>query len=195
MGRSVSYPTGSVVAFRLLDDGEEDDADCLRVPRRRDHPYHENELSVLRALRRMARSGGPYPPAQCLRRLRHIDLLRPCRDLARRTRRFPVLGSRLHHATNGNGTALARPGVGKVHRPVWRAAPGGSVLEWRSSLRTLPMHPRHRVLNLPRSCPPREALGPVGARRNLRPVGPCCPRQPRAAGFPLRGASRPLSRP
>ena len=36
---------------------------------------------------------------------------------------------------------------------------------------------------------------PVGARRNLRPVGPCCPRQPRAAGFPLRGASRPFSRP
>ena len=27
MGRSVSYPTGSVVAFRLLDDGEEDDVD------------------------------------------------------------------------------------------------------------------------------------------------------------------------
>lgn len=27
MGRSVSYPTGSVVAFRLLDDSEEDDAD------------------------------------------------------------------------------------------------------------------------------------------------------------------------
>jgi hypothetical protein len=36
---------------------------------------------------------------------------------------------------------------------------------------------------------------PVGARRNLRPVGPCCPRQPRAAGFSLRGASRPFSRP
>lgn len=27
MGRSVSYPTGSVVAFRLLDNGEEDDVD------------------------------------------------------------------------------------------------------------------------------------------------------------------------
>jgi len=27
MGRSVSYPTGSVAAFRLLDDGEEDDVD------------------------------------------------------------------------------------------------------------------------------------------------------------------------
>jgi len=27
MGRSVSYPTGSVVAFRLLDDGEDDDID------------------------------------------------------------------------------------------------------------------------------------------------------------------------
>ena len=34
MGRSVSYPTGSVVAFRLLDEGEDDDVDwvyeCLR---------------------------------------------------------------------------------------------------------------------------------------------------------------------
>ena len=29
MGRSVSYPTGSVAAFRLLDDGEEDDADWV----------------------------------------------------------------------------------------------------------------------------------------------------------------------
>ena len=27
MGRSVSYPTGSVVAFRLLDDGEDEDVD------------------------------------------------------------------------------------------------------------------------------------------------------------------------
>jgi len=52
-----------------------------------------------------------------------------------------------------------------------------------------------RLLILPGPCPPGEALGPVGARRNLRPVGPCCPRQPRAAGFPLRGAPHPLSRP
>ena len=29
MGRSVSYPTGSVVAFRLLDDGEDEDIDRL----------------------------------------------------------------------------------------------------------------------------------------------------------------------
>ena len=29
MGRSVSYPTGSVVAFRLLEDGEDDDADWV----------------------------------------------------------------------------------------------------------------------------------------------------------------------
>ena len=29
MGRSVSYPTGSAVAFRLLDDGEEDDTDWV----------------------------------------------------------------------------------------------------------------------------------------------------------------------
>ena len=29
MGRSVSYPTGSVVAFRLFDDGEDDDADWV----------------------------------------------------------------------------------------------------------------------------------------------------------------------
>ena len=29
MGRSVSYPTGSLVAFRLLDDGEDDDADWV----------------------------------------------------------------------------------------------------------------------------------------------------------------------
>ena len=29
---------------------------------------------------------------------------------------------------------------------------------------------------MPRACPPGEALGPVGASRNLRPVGPCCPR-------------------
>ena len=29
MGRSVSYPTGSVVAFRLLDDGEENDTDWV----------------------------------------------------------------------------------------------------------------------------------------------------------------------
>ena len=29
MGRSVSYPTGAVVAFRLLDDGEDDDADLV----------------------------------------------------------------------------------------------------------------------------------------------------------------------
>ena len=29
MGRSVSYPTGSVVAFRLLDDSEDDDADWV----------------------------------------------------------------------------------------------------------------------------------------------------------------------
>ena len=29
MGRSVSYPTGSVVAFRSLDDGEDDDADWV----------------------------------------------------------------------------------------------------------------------------------------------------------------------
>jgi hypothetical protein len=29
MGRSVSYPTGSVVAFRLLDDGEDDDVECI----------------------------------------------------------------------------------------------------------------------------------------------------------------------
>ena len=27
MGRSVSYPAGSVVAFRLLDDGEDEDVD------------------------------------------------------------------------------------------------------------------------------------------------------------------------
>ena len=27
MGRSVSYPTGAVVAFRLLDDSEDDDLD------------------------------------------------------------------------------------------------------------------------------------------------------------------------
>ncbi len=27
MGRSVSYPSGSVIAFRLLDDGEDDDVD------------------------------------------------------------------------------------------------------------------------------------------------------------------------
>ena len=31
MGRSVSYPTGSVVAFRLLDEGEDDDFDELLV--------------------------------------------------------------------------------------------------------------------------------------------------------------------
>ena len=29
MGRSVSYPTGSVVAFRLLEDGDDDDADWV----------------------------------------------------------------------------------------------------------------------------------------------------------------------
>ncbi len=29
MGRSVSYPTGSVVAFRLLEDGEDDDIDWV----------------------------------------------------------------------------------------------------------------------------------------------------------------------
>lgn len=29
MGRSVSYPTGSWVAFRLLDDGEDDNADWV----------------------------------------------------------------------------------------------------------------------------------------------------------------------
>lgn len=29
MGRSVNYPTGSVVAFRLLDDGEDDDTDWV----------------------------------------------------------------------------------------------------------------------------------------------------------------------
>ena len=29
MGRSVSYPTGSVVAFRLLDEGEGDDVDWV----------------------------------------------------------------------------------------------------------------------------------------------------------------------
>ena len=29
MGRSVSYPTGSVVAFRLLDDGEDEDIDWV----------------------------------------------------------------------------------------------------------------------------------------------------------------------
>ncbi len=27
MGRSVSYPSGSVVAFHLLDDGEDEDVD------------------------------------------------------------------------------------------------------------------------------------------------------------------------
>jgi len=57
------------------------------------------------------------------------------------------------------------------------------------------MRLRHPVLILPHPCPPGEALGPVGASRNLRPVGPCYPRQPRAAGFPLRGASRPFYRP
>ena len=34
--------------------------------------------------------------------------------------------------------------------------------------------------------------GPVGSRHNLRPVGPCGPRQPRAAGFPLPRCAFPL---
>ncbi|NNC53013.1 MAG: hypothetical protein HKO08_08230, partial [Erythrobacter sp.] len=29
MGRSVSYPSGSVVAFRLLDDGDDEDVDWV----------------------------------------------------------------------------------------------------------------------------------------------------------------------
>ena len=111
MGRSVSYPTGSVVAFRLLDDGEDDDVDwayeCLV-----DEIIDTTKAAFLRALRGMARPRGPYPPAQCLRRLRRIDLLRPCRDLARRTRRCAVLGGRLLQPTNGESTALAWPGLG-----------------------------------------------------------------------------------
>ena len=85
MGRSVSYPTGSAVAFRLLDDGEEDDTDwayeCLV-----DEIIDTTKAAFLRALRGMARPRGPYPPAKRLRRLRHIDLLRARRDLPRRTR-------------------------------------------------------------------------------------------------------------
>ena len=110
MGRSVSYSTGSVVAFRLLDDGEVDDTDwayeCLV-----DEIIDTTKAAFLRALRGMARPRGPYPPAQCLRRLRRIDLLRPCRDLARRTRRCAVLGGRLLQPTNGESTALAWPGL------------------------------------------------------------------------------------
>jgi len=79
---------------------------------------HESGLSWLRALRRMARPRGSYPPAQRLCRLRHIDLLRaPC-DLARRTRRSPVPGGGFRHPANGEGTVLACPDVGTVHRPV-----------------------------------------------------------------------------
>ena len=85
MGRSVSYSTGSVVAFRLLDDGEVDDTDwayeCLV-----DEIIDTTKAAFLRALRGMARPRGPYPPAQRLRRMRHIDLLRARGDLARRTR-------------------------------------------------------------------------------------------------------------
>ena len=87
MGRSVSYPTGSVVAFRLLDDGEEEDFDwayeCL-VDEIIDTT--KGGLSFLSALRWMARPRGPHSPAKRLRRLRHIDLLRARRDLARRAR-------------------------------------------------------------------------------------------------------------
>ena len=89
MGRSVSYPTGSVVAFRLLDDGEDDDVDWA---------YECLVDEVIDTT--------------------NIDLLRARGDLARRTRRCPVLGGRFLHPTSGEGTALARPGVGKVHRIV-----------------------------------------------------------------------------
>ena len=49
MGRSVSYPTGSVVAFRLLDDGEEDDIDWVAAnwAERRD-PRRQGRLPLPR---------------------------------------------------------------------------------------------------------------------------------------------------
>ena len=136
MGRSVSYPTGSVVAFRLLDDGEDEDIDwvyeCL-VDEIID--IAKAAFPSLRALRWMARPRGSHPPAQRLRRLRHIDLLRACRDLARRARRSPGTGRPISttHERQGHGTGSPRCREGSSTCLVSCAWSGGSRMAKRSS--------------------------------------------------------------
>ena len=134
MGRSVSYPAGSVVAFRLLDDGEDADVDwayeCLV-----DEIIDTAKAAFPSFLRF---DGWRGREDRILLRNAYADCgISTWCGLAAiwlAERDDAVLGGRCIQPTDGEGSTLAWPGLGKVPRPVWRAAHDRAVLEWRSDL-------------------------------------------------------------
>ena len=143
MGRSVSYPTGSVVAFRLLEDGEDDDIDWV---------YECLVDEIIDAAKAV------FPSFE------RFDGWRGREDRILLRNAFADCGISTYcglaaiwlaerddaqyweadfYIPDGKGTALARQ-VSEGSSTCSVTAPGRSVLEWRIDLRALPIRMRHR---------------------------------------------------